>query len=68
MRIKKSERRWQEEADELRRKRCKDEEEKKRLTERVSAMVDKCSGHFSSWYNTHVKEGCVRNAMAESWG
>ena len=44
VRVKESERRWQEETDELRRKRCKDEEKDKRLMERVSAMVEKCSG------------------------
>ena len=48
VRVKESERRWQEEGIELRRKCCKNEKPKdsnaKQLMERVSAMVEKCSG------------------------
>ena len=51
VRVKESERRWQEEGIELRRKRCKNEKEQKdsnakQLMERVSALVEKCSGRI----------------------
>jgi hypothetical protein len=44
VRVEESERRWQDEGEALRGERGKDEEEQKQLMERISAMVEKCSG------------------------